>query len=68
MKNIIDENSEFRWGEEIYIPRRNEYLKVVTSYYVENYKEIIVFLLPLNTFPEGNVFSYRLSRLISEGF
>lgn len=43
MKKIIDENSEFRLGDEIYNPKIDEYFKIVTSCYKKIYGEIIVF-------------------------
>jgi hypothetical protein len=68
MKNIIDENSEFREGDEIYNPKKDEYFKIVTSYYKKGYNEIMVFLLSSNTHPEENVYSHRLSHLIKYGY
>lgn len=68
MKNIIDENSEFRLGDEIYNPITDEYNKIVASNYMEDYNEIFVFVESLNTHQEKINISYRLSHLIRSGY
>lgn len=68
MKNIIDESSEFRKGNEIYYPKTDEYFKIVTSYHMKIYKDVMVFVVPLNMNLEEKVDSYRLSHLIRSGY
>lgn len=68
MKNIIDENNEFRLGDEIYNPKTNEYNKIVASYYLEIYKEVLVFVESTNKNLEEEVCSYRLSHFIRSGY
>jgi hypothetical protein len=68
MKNLINESSEFRFGNEIYNPKTNQYNKIFTAYYMDVFGEILVFIESSNKNLEENVISYRLSHLIRLGY
>ena len=68
MKNIIMKNSEFREGNEIYNPKTGGYFKIITSYYMKNYEEDMVFVESSNANLDEKVVSYRLSHLIRLGY
>ncbi len=68
MKNIIDENSKFKLGDEIYNSKTDDYFKIFSSYYMDNYKEVIVFVESPYKNLDEKVVSYRLSHLIKSGY
>jgi len=67
MKNI-NENSEFRFGNEIYNPKTIEFFKIITSSYKEIYGEILIFFESSNMNLEVDIISIRLSHLIRLGY